>query len=319
MRRFAAILTLLILLPLQAGAEPGKQAPRAQPGAKYLRVVRDKEGAPQRLETSIVRFQTPEKKGVTVDLIGAVHVGDATYYERLNKTFADYDVVLYELVAPEGTRIPRGGRGPDNPLAALQRAFTESLNLTAQTDAVDYTVQNFVHADLSPEGIAETLAKRGDNAMTITLSLTADLIRESNLARRRAAETEAEGSEEDAEEDADEADQAGWQPPAVAPWELLTDPTAPRRMKLMLADQFDDTFERPAGGLGKTLEQILIADRNSAAMRVLDAQIKQGKTRIAIFYGAAHMPDFEKRLAVEHGLRPGKPRWITAWDLTADE
>src|SRR5208283_5985677 len=78
---------------------------------KYLRVARDDKDRVTGLETAIVTFRpvTPPS-GVQVDLVAAVHVADKRYYEELNKRFAGYDVVLYELVAPEGTRIPKGGR-----------------------------------------------------------------------------------------------------------------------------------------------------------------------------------------------------------------
>ena len=52
----------------------------------------------------------PSARDVVVDLIGAVHVGEKAYYEALNKQFEDYDAVLYELVAPEGTRVPKGAK-----------------------------------------------------------------------------------------------------------------------------------------------------------------------------------------------------------------
>ena len=67
--------------------------------------------APVELQTSIVRFDGEfttsegQTNPVSVDLIGAIHLADAAYYEQLNKTFAEYDVVVFELVAPKGTDI----------------------------------------------------------------------------------------------------------------------------------------------------------------------------------------------------------------------
>ena len=39
---------------------------------------------------------------VTVDLIGAVHIGDVAYYAAAQRRFEQYDALLYELVAPKG-------------------------------------------------------------------------------------------------------------------------------------------------------------------------------------------------------------------------
>jgi hypothetical protein len=40
-----------------------------------------------------------------------------------------------------------------------------------------------------------------------------------------------------------------------------------------------------------------------------------GKRKIAIFYGAGHLPDFRERLENEFGYRPVKTTWVDAWSL----
>ncbi len=82
----------------------------------------------------------------------------------------------------------------------------------------------------------------------------------------------------------------------------------------MLAQQLA-SVESPAGSLGPTLNNILIADRNEAAMKVFQKELAQGKKKIAIFYGAGHMPDFEKRLRLDFGLEKKSVQWLEAWDL----
>jgi hypothetical protein len=59
----------------------------------------------------------------------------------------------------------------------------------------------------------------------------------------------------------------------------------------------------------------LITDRNAAALDVLGDEIAKGRRRIAIFYGAAHMDDFDERLREDFGLQPSEPEWLEAWDL----
>ena len=56
-------------------------------------------------------------------------------------------------------------------------------------------------------------------------------------------------------------------------------------------------------------------DRNKACLEVLKQQLKAGKKNIAIFYGAAHMPDFDKRLKEELGVKRTTNEWIDAWSL----
>ena len=61
-----------------------------------------------------------------------------------------------------------------------------------------------------------------------------------------------------------------------------------------------ETFEDLQGSLlaiegpeGSTI----VSQRNKVALDVLRKALAAGKTKIAIFYGAGHMPDMEQRLA----------------------
>ena len=127
-------------------------------GKDWVRIRYDDKHKPLAMESAIVRYEPvardPNASGppVTVDLVGAVHIGDAAYYEGLNRRFDGYDALLYELVAPEGTVVERG-RGTSNthPLGALQNGMKAMLDLDHQLEKVDYTKKNFVHADMSPD------------------------------------------------------------------------------------------------------------------------------------------------------------------------
>ncbi|MFP6649092.1 MAG: hypothetical protein VB817_06510, partial [Pirellulaceae bacterium] len=137
----------------EKAASSNARPAKAEPRQVYMRVKRDEQGKPLSLQTSIVSFVSGRgrKRAVSVDLIGAVHVGDQAYYETLNKKFQDYEVVLYELVAPEGTRIPKGGRqGGGGAIGGIQNGMSSILNLAHQLNHIDYTVKNLVHADMSP-------------------------------------------------------------------------------------------------------------------------------------------------------------------------
>jgi hypothetical protein len=285
--------------PADKQAEPKK---KTEP-AKFLRVKRDKNDTPVALETAIVRYVPASgQAGVTVGLIGAVHVGDKAYYEALNKRMDEYDVLLYELVAPEGTRIPKGGkREKGNPIGMLQDVLKNVLDLESQVEQIDYTKKNFVHADLSPEKMAEAIKERGDDGLTIALSVAADFLRKQNLEEMKKGKEPAKAKKD---KDQDE------EPDLMA---LLLDPNAAIKLKRVMAEQFEAAGDDV--GLGPTIGNILVADRNKAALKVLQKEIAKGKKKIGIFYGAAHMPDFEKRLREDFDLKRDKEEWLTAWDL----
>jgi hypothetical protein len=296
--------------PTAKKAETKKAEAKKSTPAKFLRIQRNDKGEPIALETAIVRFVPASGEGeITVDLIGAVHVGDGDYYRTLNRKMTQYDVLLYELVAPEGTRIPKGGkRDNENAIAWVHKIMKFVLDLESQTEKIDYTRKNFVHADLSPKQMAEAIKERGDDGVTIALGVAADFLRQQNLqAQKKEKETAKKGAGKDApkkDEDADDFDLTS-----------ILDPDGALKLKRVMAEQ----FEQAEDGLGPTLNKILIADRNKACLKVLTKEIANGKKKIGIFYGAAHMPDFEKRLREEFGLKRQNEEWITAWDLEFKE
>jgi hypothetical protein len=59
----------------------------------------------------------------------------------------------------------------------------------------------------------------------------------------------------------------------------------------------------------------LITDRNTAALSVLRQQLQNGAKSVAIFYGAAHMHDFDQRLRKNFNLEPTETVWLEAWNL----
>ena len=281
----------------KATKKPAKPAFVKPEKTRYIQLKRDKAGEAESLQTAVVRF-VPESgdSELIVDLIGAVHVGDRLYYQKLNKLFENYDVLLYELVAPEGTVIPKGGkRESTNPLAMLQTIMKTVLGLELQLEQIDYTKKNFVHADLSPAKMAEAMKERGDTAMTLALSVAADFMRTQNVQGQKATKSPQTPL------------------PNIDPFALLLDPQASKKLKEIMATQFDT--EDPETGLGETINTILIADRNKAALEVLQKELAKGHKRVGIFYGAAHMPDFEKRLRLEFGFKQKSHLWVTAWDL----
>ncbi|MCH2182514.1 MAG: TraB/GumN family protein [Mariniblastus sp.] len=265
--------------------------------SRFMRLQRDTAGEPTALQTAISRYRAADSD-LLVDLIGAVHIGEADYYRQLNRQFSQYDIVLYELVAPPGTRVPSGGHSDSNhPLAWLQGSMKEMLGLESQLQRIDYQAANFRHADLSPKQISERMAARGDTPLTVGLSAMADILRQQNLAQRQAETTE--------------PDAPG--PPDVV--ELIDQLGQPLELKKMLAGQFTQSGDL-SRQLGPTLNQLLIVDRNQAAVQVLQKTIKEGHKKIAIFYGAAHLPDFDQRLTGQLNLKKTESTWVTAWDLT---
>jgi hypothetical protein len=253
-----------------------------------------------KLQTAVFTY---EKGGVSVDLIGAVHLADRQYYEFLNDYFERYEVLLFEMVggehlggaakleaeddadiridAVEPGEEPAEGDAEENRLAgltALYGSMEKALGLEGQGAVVDYMAENFVHADLTMDEFEALQKERGESLLSFML--------ESGLA---AEKPEAEPNS----------------------FRLMGGLLAGRSdlVKLEMMDTMaagDTQIDSIAG------ENVIISDRNSKCLQVLDEQIAGGKKKVGIFYGAAHFPDLERRLK-QRGFKRTSSKWLNAW------
>lgn len=297
-----ALLRIALVALLAVSAVRADEPPRAaaEEKAEFLRLSRDDQDRPLSLDTSIVAYGRPADRQevagrppLQVDLVAAVHVGSQSYYDTLDRLFADYDAVLYELVAPPNAR-PKPGAKPAGAIGSAQQGLTQMLGLQFQLEAVDYTAANFVHADLSPQEFDAAMKKRGESWWSMFMKLM----------REAAARAEREGR------------QPGGDVGLGEMFGLLFGSGEARQVKLrrIMAEQFTD-MEVLTATFGGAEGSTLITDRNAAALRVLREQMARGRKRIAIFYGAAHMDDFDRRLRADLGFQPRETVWLEAWDL----
>ncbi len=281
----------------KAGESPGeakeqKQKEKEEEG-RFLRLFRGDDGEHVALQSALVRCAPKDraKAGPTVDLISAVHVAEEAYYDELNRLFATYDAVLFELVAPEGTRIPKGGVRPSgSPVSMVQNAMTGVMELEFQLEGIDYTRDNLVHADMSPDQFAESMRRRGESVIQIFFRMLGHAM------ARQGRDGSGSGD--------------------LRLLLALFNKDRALALKRVLAEQFQD-MEGALGAIEGPDGSTLISERNKVALEVLREQIDAGKQKLAVFYGAGHMSDFEERLDADFDLVPVSRRWLVAWDLAS--
>ena len=107
-RRLMPLALAALLACCVANVQSAHAAEKAkEEGTKFLRFIEEgRDGG--RLETAIATYKND--KGATVQLIGAVHIADPSYYDGLNKTFAGYDALLYEMVKPKDAEIGKASK-----------------------------------------------------------------------------------------------------------------------------------------------------------------------------------------------------------------
>jgi len=251
---------------------------------RFIRV--DEDDAAARLQTGVTRYQ---KDGTVVDLIGAVHIADKAYYEQLNTRFESYDALLFEMVggdqiaAATPAADPQTDEAEPAAVAGLQQIYTmvsRFLKLTGQSTVIDYTAKNFVHADLTHDEFEKMQAERGETVLGFAMAASGG---------------------EDAK--------AGQPDVAKLMQAMLAGST--NALKLELVHTLGQGGDQIASFAG---ESVIITDRNQRAIEVMEREIEAGKSKLGIFYGAAHFPDMEKRL-LEKGFVKGEHEWLTAWDI----
>ncbi|NND97574.1 MAG: hypothetical protein HKN47_09635 [Pirellulaceae bacterium] len=284
-------------------AEPKDAAAKADEGADegesedakaeplYLRVHKNDKGKLSALQTAIVRYRGKKGtayEGRVVDLVGVVHIGQREYYLDLNNRLSKYDSVLYELVAPDGTRIrPEDLQKRRSLLASMQTGMKDMLNLEYQLELIDYMANNFKHADMSPEEFSKDLKRRGDSLWKMGARMMG----------------------------AGLASQAATGGDTGLLFALFSTERS-KKMKQAMARQLVDIETVTAGMDDANGDNTLIKGRNEKAFKVLREQLDAGKKNVAVFYGAGHLPDMAERLEQEFDMQPKKTTWLNAWDLT---
>ncbi len=260
--------------------------------AEHMRFVEDDDGA-ARLEVVVVKMEGPG--GVLVDLVGAVHVADAVYFEALNERFKGYDAVLYELVGSPEKGKPLGNRVVANDarlgwIGTLQQKMKEALKLEGQLEKIDYTAANFVHADMGMEAFQKTQETKQETFLGLWLKAMA--------AQQSVGSSEAAGN-----------DLAS----VMVLLQILMKKDGADDLKRLIGREFDQV-ESIMSGLEAGGGTVIIGERNRVALEVMAEQIAVGKKRLAIFYGAGHFPDMQKRLEAMGFQKKGE-EWLAAWSI----
>ncbi len=236
------------------------------------------------LQTAWAVYTHPDSD-VDIVLYGVVHIADAAYYERVQAHLDSHDIVLFEGVSPTE------GIEPDETMkmiGKMQTVMGELLGLQFQKDGIDYTRTNLVHADMTQGELLE--AVDGDMSKLFPM---AGLLE--NGALKQILPMLENG--------------LGFLKPMMDSQPEMRD-----GLKRQMAGQLSGT---DMGAMGGAMQEVLIEARNEVAMEVLHETLKTTSSgTVSLFYGAAHMPDFEKRLAAM-GYSLSEKHWMSAWSIGA--
>ena len=314
---------LLIVGALLLAQADGRNVCRAADGTApqvYTRIATPDSNTVQ-LQIALRKFVPAQNAGPAIWLAGVMHVGEPEYYHTLQQFLDAQTVVLYEGinasthprhvddVTGAGASEDRGGHRPPlqrpagtNEDYSMQSALARCLGLVFQLEAIDYDRTNFLNSDLSISQIQRIMAAGSRPAApgeegnaNVSFDVLLKIMDGSSfLGSLFKAGLEVVGSS-----------------PELRGMAKLTMIEAVGRLK---GDLTDIQGVPPDW---KRLIQVLIEARNEHLLADLRAELRKIPPggSVAVFYGAGHMDDLEKRVTADLHYRPVEEKWLTAFSV----
>jgi hypothetical protein len=311
MRKSVSILLGALALAL-AGCHTRSLAAEAPSPLPYTRIANPDTQTVQ-LQIALRKFVPSRRRGPAIWLASVMHVGEQDYYRALQRFLDAQTVVLYEGInaqahrhhvheaAAPATPAPPSAAAPSDAKGgySMQSTLARSLGLVFQLEAIDYDRAHFLNSDLTISQIQRIMAANrpvgapgqggGSNATFDTLLQIMD--GSSFL-----------GS----------LFKIGLQIIATSPqMQAVAKLTMIEAIGRLKGDMSDVQGLPPDW---KQLIKVLIQARNQNVMADLKAELKKipRSGSIAVFYGAGHMDDLEKRVTGDLHYRPADETWLTA-------
>lgn len=287
----------------------------AQP-APYLRVTRSDSNLVQ-LQIAVRKFVPARRSAPIIWLSGASHIGESNYFGGLQKHLDDQTLVLFEGIRDRHQKDSSSASArptenvvteanPSDAGPSLQMTLAESLGLIFQLKAIDYQRPHFRNSDLSIQQLQHLMQEKQKGLASGTGG---------NVNKQF----------ETLMEIMDERSLLGALAKIVVNV-LGSSPKLQAITKLALIE----TLGQLKGDVSQLkglppemseLVKVLIQARNQAVVDDLKAELqKKARPRsIAVFYGAGHMEDLEKRLRSELKYRPAEEFWLTAFSVDLEK
>lgn len=260
--------------------------PDAEPPGNYIRY---QDPTPEELGALLsgsTRWYDAESE-TTLFVVGVLHIGELEYYHELQAGLDSCDLVLFEGVRPgnDDTEPTEDELASMDLLLRLQLAMKDALDLTFQKDGIDYERDFWRNADMDFISLRARMKE-----LRTGLPTDSPLLRMILDGALR----------------------------FLDPSQVRKHPSMVQQLRreagpmLQLANHY---MQQP--GFAK-LRQVIITERNAVVMDMLADELQTGPKgrRIALFYGAGHLPDFDRRLK-DSAWTYQAEGWHRAWKIEA--
>lgn len=225
-----------------------------------------------------------------IELVGAMHAAEPAYYRSLQQRLSRADLVLYELVVDEeDAKADELSMQRAEDKSAFSR-LASSLGLISQNRGIDVNKKNFRRCDMTYQQMIASLQQEAQQGNSEGKSAHTAKNEFAKLGRVLSG--------------------GSWMMNGVVGLVGMNH-SLRERVRFMLVATGQENDDDPA--LHPRLQKLILEDRNAFVMSEL-AQVlrRENHRRIAIFYGAAHLPDMEKRLLRMGYRAAGARQWNDA-------
>jgi hypothetical protein len=273
--------------------------------APYARVSQTESNLLQ-LEIAARMFVPAKKHRPVIWLTGVSHLGDQEYYDALQQHLDKVDLVLFEGIG-DSRREDKSSHSGAKPAAqkpnddppedlshSLQSRMASALGLKFQLEAMDYDRANFQSCDLSVTELRDLFSQNAD-----------------------ASEKPSGGQNFENLLDIMQGNSFWSGVLRLGLGMLGSSPIFQAMAKVTLIETLYEIQGDPGNIQGlppdvHDLLKVLIEKRNQKVVDDIQQLPSKHLKTVAVFYGAGHMPDLEKRLRNQLHYRPARDIWFTA-------
>jgi hypothetical protein len=285
---------LVALLLLAGGCATSRPDAVAEiPTQSYLRQASS--NGVMSLEVCARAFVPARGQGPTVWLVGVTHLGESRYYTELQQFLDQQTLVLFEGIGAANGEF----QSVQADAYSLQEDLAHSLGLAFQVNVIEYDRPHFRNSDLTLDQLeAAFRLMQSDQAMTdggLNVGQLLELMEGEGLLGALAR---------------------------LATAVIAASPRLQAAAKVTMIEIFSalptdlkDSTAVPAGM--QPLLSVLIDERNKVVVHDLESALhtKPKPRSVALFYGAGHMADLERRVRETLRYRPSEERWFIAFGV----
>ena len=251
--------------------------PDLPPPSSYIRALRTEDGGT--LDVAVGAFERPD--GRRVYLVGAVHIAHPETFAEQQAILDSMDLVLWEGVGGHEKPSEEAMERFDV-LFKVQTALKNVLNLDFQLERIDYKRGFWRNSDMGLNDLQAELDRRN-----LSIMPNEELVR----------------------------GLFGTIFKVIDPKKVPRNETVGRGYRALVAPFMSDPDKLFEQASAEGLKEVLIGMRNRKVMDDLAAILAEpdAPQRIAIYYGAGHLPGMAQIMMDEMGFRYLGAHWITAW------